>query len=296
MTLKIDAESPLGKAVAYEGTTIPRNATFDGETGILTWKPTSAQIGDNHFAITARDIDGRESTIHFNIKVYGSTTGGAGGGGGETTKPQTPPVSGNPDTPDTPTTPTIPSTDGASDVRFIDLGNHAWAADSINALAAEGIIKGTSENTYSPGANITRADFAILLVRAFEKESDNTENFSDVSESDYFAKELAIARNTGLVGGIGDNKFAPRDNIKRCDMMLMVYRVLKDSDTLVGADIIRPQYEDFDSVPDYAKEAVSTLIGAGLVNGKNNLIAPNDNTTRAEVVVLLKRVLEFVEK
>ncbi|MBQ7120608.1 MAG: S-layer homology domain-containing protein, partial [Oscillospiraceae bacterium] len=132
-----------------------------------------------------------------------------------------------------------------------------------------------------------------LLVRAFEKESDNTENFADVSESDYFAKELAIARNTGLVGGVGDNKFAPRENIKRCDMMLMVYRVLKDK--FVGADIIRPEYEDFDSVPDYAKEAVSALIGAGLVNGKNNLIAPNDNTTRAEVAVLLQRVLEFVE-
>jgi len=115
-----------------------------------------------------------------------------------------------------------------------------------------------------------------------------------VLESDYFAKELAIARNTGLVGGIGDNKFAPRDNIKRCDMMLMVYRVLKDSDTLVGADIIRPEYEDFDSVPDYAKEAVSALISAGLVNGKNGKIAPNDNTTRAEVAVLLQRVLDFV--
>jgi len=34
-------------------------------------------------------------------------------------------------------------------------------------------------------------------------------------------------------------------------------------------------------------------IGAGLVNGKNGKIAPNDNTTRAEVAVLLKRVLDF---
>ena len=108
-------------------------------------------------------------------------------------------------------------------------------------------------------------------------------------DTDYFARELAIARNTGLVGGIGDNKFAPYDNIKRCDMILMVYRVIKDK--FVGADIIRPEYPDFDSVPDYAKEAVSALIGAGLINGKNNLIAPNDNTTRAEVAVLINRLL-----
>ncbi len=177
-------------------------------------------------------------------------------------------------------------------VRFSDLGNHIWAEDSINTLADKGIIKGTSETTFSPGNSITRADFAILLVRAFEKTSDNTENFSDVSEADYFAKELAIARNTGLVSGIGDNKFAPRSFIKRCDMMLMVYRVLKAEG--IELEIKDVDMADIDSVPEYALDAVKTLISNGLVNGKNNLIAPNDNTTRAEVAVLIKRVLDFV--
>ena len=282
MTFKVEAVSPLeGKTVEYEEVKLPRGASLS-QDGTITWKPADSQLGENHFAITARDSDGRESTLHFDVRIYGSTSGGGGGG---TTAPS--------NKPSTDVGEDIILPPAEPDVRFTDLGNHAWAADAINSLADKGIIKGTSETTYSPANNITRADFAILLVRAFEKESDNTENFADVSESDYFAKELAIARNTGLVGGIGANLFAPRDNIKRCDMMLMVYRVLKDK--FVGADIIRPDYEDFDSVPDYAKEAVSALIGAGLVNGKNNLIAPNDNTTRAEVAVLLQRVLEFVE-
>ncbi|MBE6912529.1 MAG: hypothetical protein E7473_08395 [Ruminococcaceae bacterium] len=295
VTMTINAESPIeGEVLEFVETSLPRGASLDSETGVFTWKPTASQVGKNHVAITVRDSEGRESTIHFAITVQGSTSGGGGGAGGDTTtKPETPDKEDT-DKPNVGEDIILPPTE--SDVRFTDLGAHAWAADAINALADKGIIKGTSENTYSPANNITRADFAILLVRAFEKESDNTENFADVSDTDYFARELAIARNTGLVGGIGDNKFAPRENIKRCDMMLMVYRVLKDSDTLVGADIIRPEYEDFDSVPDYAKEAVSALIGAGLVNGKNNLIAPMDNTTRAEVAVLLQRVLEFVEK
>jgi len=297
ITIPFEASSPMDKEIIILSSGLPRGMSIDSDARKLTWKPSVSQVGENHVALTVSDGT-LETTVHFTVTVYGSTSGGitttpnngatsgnsggsgGGGGGGGATAPTTP---------DKPETPEI--TEG-----FCDLGNHAWAADAINTLADKGIIRGTSAITYSPEKNITRADFALLLVRAFEKESDNTENFADVSESDYFAKELAIARNTGLVGGIGDNKFAPRDNIKRCDMMLMVYRVLKDSDTLVGADIIRPQYEDFESVPDYAKEAVSALIGAGLVNGKNNLIAPNDNTTRAEVAVLLKRVLEFVEK
>ncbi|MBQ4544787.1 MAG: S-layer homology domain-containing protein, partial [Oscillospiraceae bacterium] len=186
-----------------------------------------------------------------------------------------------------------------ANIRFTDLGNHAWADDAINELAEAGIIKGTSETTFSPANNITRADFALLLVRAFELSSDNTENFADVQSSDYFASELAIARNTGIVGGIGDNKYAPRNTITRQDMMVIVYRAL--SSTLVGEGLRalpltdEASYPDFDSVADYAKDAVSFLISQGLVNGKNGKIDPAAYTTRAEVAVLIKRILDYVK-
>ena len=133
--------------------------------------------------------------------------------------------------------------------------------------------------------------------------SENTENFADVDVSDYFAQELAIARNTGIVGGIGDNKYAPRKPITRQDMMVIVYRTLQSQcllleekgDRRMAVDEVLSQYPDFDTVAPYAKEAVSALIGAGIVNGKNGKIAPTDYTTRAEVAVLLKRMLSLVK-
>ena len=180
---------------------------------------------------------------------------------------------------------------------FTDLGNYAWAEGSINALADEEIIKGTTSTTYSPANNITRADFAILLVRAFKLDSTNTDNFVDVSANDYFAKELAVARNTGLVSGIGDNKYAPRNTITRQDMMLIVYRALNKLGIEMTANgtANANTYADYTNVSEYAKKAVSTLVAAGLVNGKSGKIAPTDYTTRAEVAVLLKRILDYVK-
>ncbi|MBQ9986438.1 MAG: S-layer homology domain-containing protein, partial [Oscillospiraceae bacterium] len=52
-------------------------------------------------------------------------------------------------------------------------------------------------------------------------------------------------------------------------------------------------YPDFVSVADYAKDAVKALIASGLVNGKSGKISPTDNTTRAEVAVLIKRILDY---
>ena len=74
--------------------------------------------------------------------------------------------------------------------------------------------------------------------------------------------------------------------------MVIVYRALKKLN--VGLGIYdEPQYEDYSTVADYAKDAASALIGAGLINGKNGRIAPTDYTTRAEVAVLIKRIIDY---
>ncbi len=326
ISVAVKATSELSESVTYSANTLPRGASLNSVTGTVTWRPDSSQVGRNHFAVTAFDESGRQSTVHFFVTVYGSTIGGSkneetetpesgstdtpagggggGGGGGGDAPTDKPDDETNTDSEETTDdtengeTENAPDTSGETDsIRFADIGNHTWAADAINTLATDGIIRGTSETTFSPASNITRADFASLLVRAFKLESDNTENFADVSASDYFAAELATARNTGIVNGIGDNKYAPRNTITRQDMMVIVYRamqkmgvelVAKDGSERPSADT----YADFADVAGYAKEAVAALINAEIVNGKSGKLAPTDCTTRAEVAVLLKRVLE----
>ena len=77
-------------------------------------------------------------------------------------------------------------------------------------------------------------------------------------------------------------------------MMVIVYRALVAMEKITAAENT-PSASDFDTVADYAKEAVSALIDAKLVNGKNGLIASTDYTTRAEVAVLIKRILDYIK-
>ncbi len=187
----------------------------------------------------------------------------------------------------------VPQTPDVSE-KFTDIDGYAWAEEAIVTLVEKGIIKGTSENTYSPSANIIRADYVALVVRMFNLTSANEENFADVNPSDYFASELAIARNNGIVGGVGDNMFNPRGNITRQDMMVMLYRAM----TKLGIELEETgevNASDFDDVAEYAKDAVSVLVANGIINGKNGKIDPMATATRAEVAVMLSRVLEFIK-
>ena len=324
ITIPLTASSKVGKDITFVGTSLPRGMTIDHTAKALVWKPDNSQTGDNHVAITASDGT-LEATRHFTVTVYGSTTskpsqddstgstdstdtpsgGGGGGGGGAAPAPDTGDDTDVPsdntgdtenDNPDSSEQGDESGDNVENNLRFTDLESHAWAEDAIVELSEKGIIKGTSDSTYSPKNNITRADFAILLVRAFELSSDNTENFADVEESDYFATELAIARNCGIVGGIGDNRYAPRSTITRQDMMVIVYRALTALEITVGdgsPDVLK--HPDFDHVAPYAKDAVAALVSAGLINGKNGLIDPTAYTTRAEVAVLIKRILDYVK-
>ncbi|MBR3847725.1 MAG: S-layer homology domain-containing protein, partial [Oscillospiraceae bacterium] len=54
-------------------------------------------------------------------------------------------------------------------------------------------------------------------------------------------------------------------------------------------------FADYADVADYAQDAVKALVEAGLVNGKGESLAGSDFTTRAEVAVLLKRVLDYIK-
>jgi len=48
---------------------------------------------------------------------------------------------------------------------FSDLTQNHWAYQAISAMAQEGIIKGYSDGTFRPNNNVTREQFATMMVR-----------------------------------------------------------------------------------------------------------------------------------
>lgn len=175
---------------------------------------------------------------------------------------------------------------------FDDLEKHDWAKRQIEVLASKGIINGTSEFTFAPGSNITRADFMILLVKALGLDADIKSNFDDVKEADYYYEAVGIAKSLGITSGVGDNKFLPKEQIKREDMMVLVDKALRIADKLEteGKALDIEDFDDDSSVSSYAVKSVATLVKEGIVSGSGNRLNPKSNTTRAEVAALIYRI------
>ncbi|MFC7679851.1 family 43 glycosylhydrolase [Paenibacillus sp. GCM10028914] len=186
----------------------------------------------------------------------------------------------------------------SNSVEFMDMTSH-WAKDSVNDLASRMILSGTGSNLFNPNVEITRAEFAALLVRAFGLQSDGEEQvFSDVKTSDWYADNVRIAQAYGLITGFEDGTFRPNEKITREQAMVITAKSMEITELkkVVGgpaAEEILSEYNDALSVSSWAKSGVADSLQAGIVSGRSaSVLAPKARITRAEAAKLTQELMK----
>ncbi|UUZ80315.1 S-layer homology domain-containing protein [Paenibacillus sp. P26] len=177
---------------------------------------------------------------------------------------------------------------------FDDAGVYPWAQVPIEVLASKGIVSGVSESAFHPGEKITRADFLLLLVNTLGITADFSDNFSDVSPSDYYYEALGIARKLGIANGTGPDTFHPKEYISRQDLMVLSARALKLSGIITDqgrAEDIR-KFHDQSAVASYAVDDIAAMVKEGIVTGDGDLLHPQAGATRAETAVMMYRIFK----
>jgi len=179
-------------------------------------------------------------------------------------------------------------------VYFSDVGDeYAWAVKAIDRLYELDIIKGVGQGIFNPGQNTKRGDFILMLVRALNLQADITDNFADVPIDSYYHDAIGIAKALGIAKGSGYS-FNPEGNITREDMMVIIARSLASLGIITdnAGEEYWKNYNDADLISSYAREAVANLTKAGLVQGSDGGINPKGLARRAEIAVILHRILE----
>lgn len=182
-----------------------------------------------------------------------------------------------------------------SSASFRDLQNYKWAENSINQMSIKGIVHGKAEGIFAPQDNITRAEFAALLVRAFKAiEKDSDPKFIDVKPDDWYVDYVNIASKNALMTGRGKDIFDPNENITRQELSQAIANVLKSSGYETdGVDYLK-EFKDNDEIANWAREGANLAVKFGIINGSNNKFNPSDNATRAETIVMLERLYELI--
>ncbi len=125
--------------------------------------------------------------------------------------------------------------DGNEDA-FSDVGG--THAEAIASLAAVEVLNGYDDGTFRPGDDITRAEAASVVVRAYEHVHDDLAAGDDAfTDDDDSTHEPAIdaAHEAGWVNGVGEGRFSPHAEINRGQVASVLAR---EASTLVDQGLL----------------------------------------------------------
>lgn len=181
-------------------------------------------------------------------------------------------------------------------VAFNDIADvQAWAGKSIGIAAAQGIVQGRSEGEFVPNAEVTRAEFAAMIVKAFHlDDATATESFSDVNDGDWFKPVVASAAKAGIIQGRSAEQFAPNEKISRAEMATIASNALvavKGYKHETDMKSLLSKFKDSNSIHSSLTAGVALAASLGIVEGYNDNFEPNDSSTRAQAAVVIERLL-----
>ena len=168
--------------------------------------------------------------------------------------------------------------------KFADVADDFWAAKDIYTLKDAGIIGGKSATEFDPEGDVTRAEFAKMVVGLFGyKATSDAVNFEDCKAEDWFTPYVAAGVEAGVIKGVSDTEFAPNATITREDACTILGRALNKV-----AQSNELKFTDADKVAEYAAPYVALLSELGYVNGyEDGSFAPANNITRAEAAKII---------
>ncbi len=114
-----------------------------------------------------------------------------------------------------------------NEMPFLDVAADAWYRQAVLWAVERGITSGTSETSFSPRANCTRAQAVTFLwIAAGRPEPEAEQPFGDVPEDAYYARAVAWAAARGIVAGTGEQRFSPQEPCTRAQVVTMLWRAL----------------------------------------------------------------------
>lgn len=176
---------------------------------------------------------------------------------------------------------------------YVEVGGYVEEPTNVPIREGYTFAGWYSDSTCTLPYNFSAPLYTTTVIYAKWAVVDNTStnSFTDVNEGDWFYDCVMTLAERNIISGMGNSVFAPDKNISRAQFATILAN-------LAGANLSSSEtpFDDVAADSWYAK-AVAWAYNNGIVNGKSEAeFAPNDNVSRQDMAVMIKRYVENVAK
>ena len=177
---------------------------------------------------------------------------------------------------------------------FVDVLESSPEAQAIACIYALGITTGTSPTTYSPGADVSRAQMASFLARLY-KATTGTDApvadtpFTDVETTSSAYNDIGRIYGLGITTGTTPTTYSPGANVNRAQMASFLARLYKAT-TGTDAPVADTPFTDVETTSS-AYNDIGRIYGLGITTGTTpTTYSPGANVNRAQMASFLARL------
>lgn len=191
----------------------------------------------------------------------------------------------------------------AAALTFSDVPDTHWAYSYIQRAYQAGVIEGTyydeqtGERRFSPGAELTAAEFITILGRAFYAD----EAAACTDNSIWYSRYLEVAVRHNILAGLGS--VALQFPSSRYQLAVMIQHIMEDQGaqmpTTAELEEIQTGISDWNTVPEEYQTAVATVFYLGIMNGTEAgkaTFSGTWNMTRSEAVAVYCRLADAIAR
>lgn len=180
---------------------------------------------------------------------------------------------------------------------FTDVPSTQWYYNDVRYVVEKGLFQGVSEDSFEPGSPMQRGMMTTVLHRlAGKPEVGYAAVFTDIPDGEWYTQGTIWAAGVGVVSGMGDGSFAPRQNVTRQQIAVMLYNYAEKTGRTVNAAGDLSVFWDHAAVASWSQDAMSWAVGAGILNGSDGALLPGDSATRAQVAAMLHRFQNWMDQ
>ena len=279
VTELLELDVPL-RTVTFHDIAITTGTTFTQES-------TPELLVDNTaYVITAKTENGTTTTIEPDEdKIV--LDFGTGEDPEQPEDPGTPEQPQQPEDPDAPEQPAEP---------FTDVDETDWFYDEVVYVYANGLMDGVGGNRFAPNSATTRAQLVTILYRMEGQPAVSGDlPFTDVEAGTWYTNAVGWAAQNGIVNGVGDDTFAPGNDLTREQLVTILYRYAESKGYDVSASADLAGYPDGEEIQAYAREAMAWAVAENIIRGmEDDTLKPAGNASRAQIATILMRFCEGV--
>lgn len=176
---------------------------------------------------------------------------------------------------------------------FSDVPAEAWYAQDVIFCVEQGLMDGTTPDSFSPNVPASRAVLVTALYRqAGSPAVGQDTSFTDIPADAAYRNAASWAEANSIINGYGNGRFGGEDPVTREQFAAMLWRA-EGRPAARSSEI----FADQEKISAYAAEAVSWARGAAIIQGKGEgLFDPASHITRGETAAMLHRWLNPVEE